>query len=109
MRLADLKDGEIEIMGELDGACDLDVDGLMGIVQKGHHAPWGIRRYAVYECLVDSEFDCPWPRKTYMRDMPWSLKYPDEPPCDRGPESVIWEPCKRTDAGAIPVTVIRFD
>mgnify|MGYP003396290617 CR=1 FL=1 len=102
--LEELKDGQIEVMSAIDSACELDADGdITGVVQRGHHAPWRIREAAL-EYTGDE--DPGWPRRQYMRSMPYSLLYPDEPPCDRGPEAILWMRCKRTDAGAIPVTLL---
>lgn len=99
--LEELVDGQIEMMVALDGACELDSGGdLIGLVQRGHHPPWAIRRYARDEC---DEWEPKWPERTYMRSMPWSLLYPDEPPCTSGPEAILWMRCKRTDGGALPV------
>lgn len=99
--LEELKDGEIVDIIAMDGACELDADGdIIGVVQRGHHAPWALRRYMVGE---HGEYDPKWPVRTYMRSMPYSLLHPDEPPCDRGPEAILWLACRRTDSGAIPV------
>ncbi len=104
MMLEELQDGEITVMTSIDGACALDGDGeVTGIVQRGHHPPWGIRR----EALEHTGYEDPgWPRRVYMRSMPYSLMYPDEPPCDRGEEAILWQRCKKDDAGALPVTVL---
>lgn len=109
MKLEELRDGQIETMVSLGAACALDIDGdVLGLVQRGHHAPWEIRRLAEAEHGYGFGLWPTWPKRTYMRDVPWSIEYPDDPPCDRGEESIIWEECKRTDAGAIAVTVLRF-
>lgn len=109
MKLEYLKDGDIVPMVTLGGACALDGgDEVMGLVQRGHHAPWDLRRFAEDEVYVDAG-EAPWPKRTYMREMPWSILYPDDPPCDRGEESIIWEPCNRSTAGAVPVTYLPLD
>ena len=110
MKLADLGDGEMWPLVSLGAACAIDIDGnVQGVVQRGHHAPWSIKRYAESEHGHGYGLAPEWPKRTYMRDVPWSLMYPDEPPCDDGEESVIWEECKRTTPGAIPMTVLRFE
>lgn len=105
MRVEDIREGEIEEMREVFGACGDDFGDLTGLVQRGHHAPWALRRHAMYEQMVDEPG---WPQRAYMRSVPWSIAYPDEPPCDEGEEQVIWEDCHRETPGAVPVTVLRF-
>lgn len=98
---------EIEYLASASSACALDnQDGdLLGIFQKGHHPPWELRRYAVWEEFVDEPG---WPKREYWQDIPWSILYPEEGPCDNGPEQIIFETCKRDTPGAYPVTVLRF-
>ena len=106
MELEELRDGEIVPMGTISSVCALDdIDGdLLALIQRGHHPPWRLQRAALWEYTDNPG----WPRRTYMRSVPWSFVYPDDPPCDRGPESILWMPCKRTDVGAVPVTVLKL-
>lgn len=90
------------------GPCSIDEGGeIMGIFWRGHHPPWGLRREAD-ELLYGGQAEHPaWPRREWWQEVPWSLAYPGEPPCEEGgEESILYLPCKRADVGAFPVTVL---
>ena len=101
MNLEDLLDGEITTMGEVLSACGDDFGDTTALVQKGHHPPWALRREAWWEYEADA-----WPRRVYMRSMPYGLLYPDEPPCGDGEEAIIWQRCARTASGAVAMMVL---
>ncbi len=90
------------------GACAIDdpADELQAIFWRGHHPPWGLRREAE-EFLYGGQGEEPgWPRREWWQEVPYSLVYPDEPPCDGGEESILFIPCKRAGVGAFAVTVL---
>lgn len=103
MRLEDLKDGEITTMANIVDACGIEFGDTTALVQRGHHPPWALRHEALWEHDVEA-----WPRRVYMRSMPWSLLHPDEPPCQSGEEPIVWERCKRDTPGAIPMMILEL-
>ena len=95
----------IEMLVSTNAACALDNDGeVIGIFELGHVPPWALRQYDWAEYAGGES----WPTREWWRDVPYSIQYPDDPPCDGGEESILFIPCKKTDAGAYPVTVIYF-
>ncbi len=97
--------GEVETLVAV-GACAVDDSGdAMAIFERGHVPPWNLRRVFVEEWDPDEPL---WPTREWWREVPWSIMYPDDPPCDGGEESIVLDPCRRSDVGAFPVTVIHF-
>ncbi len=96
----------IEHLATVLGACSEDVGEEMGYYQLGHHSPWELRRYSE----VESPYwgDPGWPRREWWQEMPYSLKYPDEPPCT-GEESILYVTCAKDAVGAFPVTVLYIE
>ncbi len=95
---------EIEYLMHV-GACALDVGDEMAFFQRGHLPPWELRAFSRSECPGDGDDD--WPKHEWWRDVPYSIEYPDEPPCS-GEESLLYVPCAKDAAGAWPVTVLRL-
>lgn len=93
---------EPEHLVEIDGACAFDTSGeVLAVFERGHQSPWNLREWYRTEYGEDV-----WPKREWWREVPWSIEYPDDPPCGDGEESILYVPCKRTDAGAFPVLVV---
>ncbi|CAB4166867.1 hypothetical protein UFOVP1383_16 [uncultured Caudovirales phage] len=92
-------------------ACSLNEDEPFGAYVLGHDRAlgWALRELVIGDMLDGARWDAPWPRRIYWRDVPWSIAYPDEPPCENGAEeSITFERCAKDKPGAYAVTVIEW-
>lgn len=104
---------DIENMTEVSGACAFDVGDVMGFTAKGHF-PKLLFAYAVAESgyrdmsLWELEDELHFITHTWGRLVPYSLMYPDEPPCGQGPEAEIWEWSITPRRGFDPITRMEW-
>ncbi len=86
------------------GACSEEIYEELGVYQRAHVPPRELRRFAEQEWWQEVG----WPKREWWREIPFSIMHPDAEPCG-DEESILLVPCKRTDRGAFPVTVLRTE